>query len=87
MLEVAAAVALGFRVYAAAPWPEGSRLVFDSPTDLAGSFLEASRRGVFWEIGRRWELPASMDRVTEPAWSEEVRDVLLALLPLYESTR
>ena len=87
MLEVAAAAGLGFRVYAAAPWPAGSRLVFDSPTDLAGSFPEAGRRGVFWEIGRRWELPASMDRVTDPAWSEEVRDVLLALLPLYESTR
>ena len=83
--EVAAAAGLRFRVYAAAPWPAGSRLAFDSADDLPGSFLEASRRGVFWEIGRRWELPASMDRIAEPAWSEDVRGVLLALVPVYES--
>src|SRR5262245_37246167 len=85
LLEVAGAAGLRLRVYAAAPWPAGSRLVFDSATDLSGSFLEAGRRGVFWEVGRRWELAASMERIADPAWSEEVRDVLLALLPLYES--
>jgi hypothetical protein len=72
------------RVYASAPWPQGSRLTFESEDDLSGSFDEVRRRGVFWELGRRWEIPASLDRVTEPGWSEDVRDVLLALKPLYE---
>jgi hypothetical protein len=72
------------RVYASAPWPAGSRLGFESEDDLAGSFDEVRRRGVFWELGRRWEIPASLDRVTEPRWSEDVRDVLLALKPVYE---
>ena len=84
LLEVAASAHLRFRVHAAAPWPVGSRIVFDSATDLPGSFHEASRRGVFWELGRRWDLPQEMDRIASPAWCEEVRDVLLALRPLEE---
>lgn len=73
-----------FRVYAAAPWPEGSRCVFESPTDWDEAFAEVARRGVWWELGRRWDLPASFDLVTIPAWSDAVADVLLALRPLYE---
>jgi hypothetical protein len=84
LLEAAEGLSLRFRVHAAAPWPAGSRVVFESASDLSGSFQEASRRGVFWELGRRWELPASIERVGEPAFCEEVRDVLLPLMPLHE---
>ena len=84
LLEAAHAAHASIRVYAAAPWPAGSRLTFESESDLAGSFDEVRRRGVFWELGRRWEIPASLDRVTEPAWSDDVRDVMVALQPLYE---
>jgi hypothetical protein len=84
LLAAARAAELQFRVHAAVPWPIGSRVVFESATDLPGSFQEARRRGVFWELGRRWDVPDAVDRVAEPAWSEEVRDVLLALLPLYD---
>jgi len=83
-VEVSRSAGLAFRVYAAAPWPAGSRLTFESATDLAGSFQEARRRGVYWELGRRWDLPGSLDRVTTPGWSEDVREVLSALKPLYE---
>ena len=81
--EIATAAGLMFRVYAAAPWPEGSRLVFASATDWRGAFHEVARRGVWWEVGRRWDLPAALERITTPDWSEEVRDVFVALKEPY----
>ena len=57
--------------------------VFESATDWDGAFLEVARRGVWWELGRRWELPASFELVTTPAWSDAVADVCVALAPLY----
>ncbi len=84
LAETAASAGLTFRVYASSPWPEGSRCVFTSATDWDQAFVEVARRGVWWELGRRWDLPASFELVGTPAWSDEVRDVLLALRPLYE---
>jgi len=81
--ETAAASQLTFRVYAAAPWPEGSRLVFESPADWDGAFTEVARRGVWWELGKRWDLPGAFDLVTTPTWSGEVGDVFEALAPVY----
>lgn len=73
---------LRFRVYAAASWPEGSRLVFESADDLDGSFREVARRGAWWELGRRWDLPEAYDAIGAPAFSEAVRDVMERLRPL-----
>jgi hypothetical protein len=84
LAEAAASSGSSFRVYAAAPWPEGSRLVFASDTDWDGAFAEVSRRGVWWELGRRWELPGAFELVGTPAWSDAVSEVLTALRPLYE---
>jgi len=84
LAETAASAGLAFRVFAAAPWPEGSRCVLASETDWDEAFAEVKRRGVWWELGRRWDLPASFDVIGTPAWSEAVAEVLLALRPLYE---
>lgn len=84
LAEAAAATGLVFRVYATAPWPEGSRCVFESETDWEEAFVEVARRGVWWEVGRRWALPESSDLVETPAWSGAVADVFEALHPLYE---
>jgi hypothetical protein len=84
LAETADSAGLTFRVYAAAPWPEGSRCVFSSDTDWDEAFVEVARRGVWWELGRRWELPASSALVGTPAWSDAVGDVMLALRPLYD---
>jgi len=84
LAETAAGSGLAFRVFAAAPWPEGSRCVFTSETDWDEAFAEVKRRGVWWELGRRWELPASFEAIGTPAWSESVAAALLALKPLYE---
>ena len=72
------------RVYASARWPQGSRLTFETLTDVAGSFDEVSRRGVWWEIGRRFDLPARAEFVASPEFGREAIDLFEALLPLYE---
>jgi hypothetical protein len=82
--ELAASSGLVFRVYAAAPWPEGSTCVFASPDALAQSFDEVRRRGVWWELGRRYELPASRELVCSGRFGGEARRVLEALLPVYD---
>jgi hypothetical protein len=84
LAETADASGLAFRVFAAAPWPEGSRCVFTSETDWDEAFAEVKRRGVWWELGRRWEVPASFAAIGTPAWSNTVAEVLTALRPLYE---
>ena len=81
--ETAAASQLTFRVYAAAAWPEGSRLVFETSSDWDSAFTEVSRRGVWWELGRRWDLPEAFELVTTPDWSGVVGDVFEALASVY----
>jgi hypothetical protein len=84
LADTAEAAGLWFRVYAAAPWPAGSRCVFASATDWDGAFAEVARRGVWWELGRRWDLPESYELVTTPSLSVAVADVLTSLKPLYD---
>jgi len=80
LLEAAKKEELKFRVFASAPWPVGSTVVFESDSDLAGSFSEVQRRGVWWEVGRRYDLPARMPLVTSPAFGDEAFAVFAALL-------
>jgi len=84
LAETAEAAGLVFRVYAAAPWPEGSKCVFESTTDWDAAFAEVARRGVWWEVGKRWDLPDALPLITTPDWSGAVADVLEALVPLYD---
>ncbi len=84
MVEVASREDLAFRVYASARWPEGSRRVFESSSDWAGAFAEVRRHGVWFELGARHDLPASLPLVTSPALGEEAARVLGALLPICE---
>ena len=84
LAEVAEAGELCFRVYAAAPWPEGSRLVFESKNDWPRSFHETALRGVWWELGRRWELPESMELVASAGFGKAVLEVFRALLPVFD---
>jgi uncharacterized protein YktB (UPF0637 family) len=72
------------RVYASADWPQGSRLTFETQEDVAGSFDEVNRRGVWWEIGRRYALPARAEFIASPGFGSEVIEVFESLLPLYE---
>ena len=74
---------LQFRVYSAAPWPVGSELLFVSRTDLEGAFSEVRRHGVWFEIGRRYDLPLHEKLVASPAFGEHVAQVFECLMPVY----
>lgn len=84
LVELAESQRMSIRVYASARWPEGSRLTFETRTDVDGSFDEVARRGVWWELGRRYDLPAHAALVTSPEFGAHALDVFAALLPLYE---
>jgi len=84
MARLAAEHNLRFRVYAAAPWPQGSRLAFDSPTDWAGAFDEVARRGVWFEVGERHDLPGAAAWAGSPAMGRDACALFRALLPLYD---
>ncbi len=79
--EIASGRGFRFRVYASAPWPEGSRRVFESGSDWAGSFEEVRRRGVWWEVGLRLDLPDHGPRIHSPSLGGEAAGVFAALLP------
>jgi len=83
IVSVARSLDLRFRVYAGAPWPEGSRLVFEDPVDLGGAFDEVKRRGVWWEVGRRWNLPESLPLLSSSELSGRIGEIFEALLPSF----
>lgn len=87
LADVGAALGLAFRVYASASWPEGSARVFESSEDWAGSFDEVRRRGVWWEIGARYDLPAALGVVTTKELGRETLRVFEGLLPVYDRIR
>lgn len=84
LVRVASEQALHFRVYAAAAWPAGSHCIFASDGGLAESFAEAQRRGVWWEIGRRYDLPEHMPLVSSAELGLTTARIFDALLPLYD---
>lgn len=84
LLDLAAEEDLRIRVYAPEPWPAGSRCVVESPHDLSLSFDEVRRRGVWWELGRRYGLPGAKPLVCAARYGDEVARIFAALLPAYE---
>lgn len=84
LAELAKLHDLIFRVYAAAPWPRGSEPVLESQSEVLESFDEVRRRGVWWEIGRRLELPAARETVLSGELGRQTLHVFTALLPIYD---
>lgn len=84
LADLARALGLRFRVYAAAPWPEGSRLVYESESDWGEAFHETARRGVWWEVGARWDLPGSEAVVGTPELGREAARIFRELEPLLD---
>jgi len=84
LVELAWERDLRIRVYASAPWPAGSRRIFESADDVKGSLDELKQHGVWWELGRRYDLPQQLECVTSSRFGEESAEVLRALLPLYD---
>ncbi len=84
LIEAARGEELRLRVYAAADWPRGSTCVLATDGPLAPTFDEVRRRGVWWELGRRYELATESACIGSPALGDEARRIFSALLPLYE---
>lgn len=84
LVELARAERLSLRVYAAADWPQGSTCVLESTDDPGRSFDEVRRRGVWWELGRRYDLPECLPQVCSATFGKEVERVFAALLPTYD---
>jgi hypothetical protein len=84
--SVAETAGLAFRVYASAPWPEGSREIFASSRDWTGALDAAERHGNWWEIGRRWDLAEDRAVITSPALARAAAAVFTALLPAFGRT-
>jgi hypothetical protein len=84
MEALAAEHGLRFRVYAAAPWPQGSQLVYESAEDWKGAFAEAQLRGVWFEFGERFDLPDNLDLVNSPQFGARVSKLFKLLLPLHD---
>lgn len=84
MAAIAEEHGLRFRVYAAAPWPQGSRCVLESATDWPSAFDEVARRGVWFELGERRDFPAALAWAGSPDMGRDACSILKILLPLYE---
>lgn len=81
---IASEAGLAFRVYASAPWPEGSRVVFRSDADWAGALDAARRQGNWFELGKRWELSEEPGLIASPSLAPEAYRVFSAVLPLID---
>jgi len=84
LLELAVAADLCFRVYPSGGWPTGAPVAFASSDDLVGSLDELQHHGVWWELGRRYEIPRQIALACSPRFGEVCGEVLEALLPLYD---
>lgn len=84
LIETAAREHLRFRVYTVEPWPAGSSCIFNSADDIRGSLNELRNHGVWWEVGKRFEVPQELDLVCSPRLGPESERILGALLPAYD---
>lgn len=84
LVQIAARQCLRFRVYTVEPWPAGSKCIFDSADDLRGSLDELRTQGLWWEVGKRYEVPQQLDLVCSAALGPEAERILGALLPAYD---
>ena len=84
LVDLCGGFGLKVRVYASARWPQGSRLTFESATEIGRSFDEVRRRGVWWEIGYRFELPQRIEEVSSAEFADRSFELFSLLCPLYD---
>ncbi len=80
--EIASSHGMAFRVYASAPFPKGSRRVFESPDDWRASLDVTRHAGVWWELGRRLDLADSAELIGSPELGREAARLFEPLLPV-----
>jgi Protein of unknown function (DUF1054) len=84
LARVAVPAGLRCRVYRRAPWPEGSRAVFDSGDDFLRGALAAEREGGNWfEVGRIFTRRDNGKELAEPEFAAAAAEILLTLYPVF----
>jgi hypothetical protein len=82
--RVAVPAGLRCRVYKKAPWPEGSRAIFDSGEDFLAGVRVAERDGANWfEVGKVLGVEDAAKELSSPGFAGTCAEILLALYPLY----
>lgn len=82
--RIAVPAGLRCRVYKSAPWPEGSRAIFDSGDDFLQGARAAEREGAHWfEIGKTFTRADSEALLSRPEFSAVAAQTLLTLYPAF----
>ena len=82
--RIAIPAGLRCRAYQRAPWPEGSRAVFDSGEDFLGGVKAAERTRANWfEVGRIFGREEYAEDLATPEFAGTVAGILLVLYPIF----
>jgi len=82
--RIAVRAGLRCRVYRAAPWPEGSRAIFDSGEDFLQAVQVAENEGAQWlEIGKTFTRADAGELLARPEFSGIAAQILLTLYPAF----
>jgi uncharacterized protein DUF1054 len=82
--RVAVPAGLRCRVYRRAPWPEGSRAVYDSGDDFLRGVQAAEREGGNWfEVGRIFTRRDHSADLARPDFAATAGEILLTLYPVF----
>ena len=60
------------------------RVEFPETTDLPATFDEVNRRGVWWELGRRFEVPGELPLISSAEFGREAAGIFERMLPVYD---
>ncbi len=82
--RIAAPAGLRCRAYRKAPWPEGSRAVFDSGEDFLDGVRAAERERANWfEVGRIFGREEHAEDLSRPQFAATAAGILLSLYPIF----
>ncbi len=82
--SIAAPAGLRCRVYTPAPWPEGSRAIFDSGDDFLRGVRAAEQEGGNWfEVGRIFTRQDHGAELARPEFAATAAEILVTLYPVF----
>ncbi|MCI0655477.1 MAG: DUF1054 family protein [Acidobacteria bacterium] len=84
LARIAVPAGLRCRVYRRAPWPEGSRALFDSGEDFLQAVQIAEKEGAHWfEVGKTFPRESYDELLTSSEFAEAATQILLTLYPIF----
>ena len=84
LARIAGPAGLRCRVYRRAPWPEGSRAIFDSGEDFLRGVRAAEREGGNWfEVGKIFTRQDHGRELAEPEFAATAARILATLYPVF----